>query len=117
MAHSSIVYPMTDRVLTTILRIETPSDGGDLHTLRQLAIDAGFDGVEVAIDQAPALPKVEAVFASCSVSPLDEAHDIITTLLESAAAFGACCMNLTLTPMHAKNENQKPSMHRDMTSI
>lgn len=108
---------MAGPALTSLLRIDTPSDGGDLHGHRQLAIDAGFDGVEVAIDQTPALPKVDAVFVSCPMSPPEEAQGNIIALLERAAAFGARCMNLTLTPLQAQYATLESAMHRDMTSL
>jgi sugar phosphate isomerase/epimerase len=117
MAPCGIVDPMAGPALTTLLRVDVLSDGGDLHTRRQIAIDAGFKGIEVALDHQPAISQADVVFASCPMSPPDEAQRNIIALLERSAALGARCLNLTLTPPDAKSGNFDPSMQRDMTSL
>jgi sugar phosphate isomerase/epimerase len=83
------------------------------------ALDAGFDGIELLIsphpvsgqpegeaaarelltDVGPAELKVVAVASYCATTVIEAAIEQVRALLNRAADFQACCLNLTLPPV------------------
>ncbi len=102
-----------------LLGIGPASSAQELLVLLERVVEAGFDGVEVALPvpagdgvagvprwlqdllttQARSNPPVCAVAGRCLTTNLDAAIDTVKSLLEQSAAVSARCLNLTIPPL------------------
>ncbi len=107
-----------------LLRIQPSTGMADVDSLVADAVEAGFDGVEVALrsvadratgDQATARAtlsgritgrdlSIGALAASCRATDVEAAVPEVLVLLREAAAMGARCLNLSIPPIREEAE-------------
>ena len=125
---------MTHRRSTThsrLLRIEDASTLREAARAASLAVERGFDGVEWLLPSpsvesarilAPGGPmtgsvseggRVQALAARCETVDLAVATHQLTSLLAGAAAVGALCLNITLPPVRADDEERGFARYQD----
>ncbi len=110
---------LTRRRRPVLWRIDWGSVAGTLRANCKAALDAGFDGVELAVDDltgrgldvpADFVPRscpddttvpgaVEAIAARCATTDIEVATAQVTAGLQHAASLGAHCLNLTIPPV------------------
>ena len=110
---------LTPRRRPVLWRIDWDSVAETLRMQFRAALDAGFEGVELAVDEltgrgldvpAEFVPRscpdaatepraVEAIAARCATTDIEVATAQVTAGLQHAASLGAHCLNLTIPPV------------------